>query len=228
MDPIAILKDTTVPSSQIDGTLFIAMPSRGNISIDLLTAYMGLQKPKHYFLSTNIVPLDAARNDLVAKFLTKTPDATHIIFWDDDIIPNPGDLAKLWSHNEPIVSGLYFKKQPPHEPLMSLTVRDVETGEDGMTHLIDWEENKPYYVDGVGMGFCLIRRDVFQDIPPPWFKFGFLSEDYNFCVKAKEYGYKIKVDTSVKLTHISDRSYVNNDLFRRYQQDEIRKKTVLK
>lgn len=223
-----MLGEKNIGVGQIEGTLFIAMPSRGIMSIDLLTAYMGLQKPRHYFLSTNTVPLDAARNDLVAKFLTKTPDATHLLFWDDDIIPSANDLGILWSHNEPIVSGLYFKKQPPHEPLMSLIVKDVESGERGMTHLIDWEDDKPYYVDGVGMGFILIRRDVFQKVKPPWFKFGFLSEDYNFCLKAKEAGFKIKVDTRVKLIHISDRTYVDEGLFRRYQMDEIKKKTMLK
>jgi len=165
----------------MDGEIFIAMPSEGIISIELMNSYIRLIKPKHYFHSTNMIPLDKARNALVADFLVKAPNATHILFWDDDCIPEPDALMRLWLHNEPIVSGLYFQKGPPYHPLMSLKVKNLDNQE-GYTHLIQWKDGQPYYVDGIGMGFVLIRRDVFQEIEFPPFEFTEFSEDYSFCV----------------------------------------------
>lgn len=213
----------------MDGEVFIAMPSEGDVSMDLMNAYIRLIKPKHYFHSTNMIPLDKARNALVADFLVKTPDATHILFWDDDIVPEPDALIRLWALNEPIVSGLYFQKGPPFHPLMSLKIREIGGGE-GYTHLIHWDEDKKYNVDGIGMGFALIRRDVFQDIDwPPfsWYETEF-SEDYAFCTKARDAGYKIKVDTSVLLIHLADRYPVGYNDFKRHQDDLVIKQVAFR
>ena len=206
----------------MDGEIFIAMPSEGMISMELLNSYIRLIKPKHYFHSTNMIPLDKARNALVADFLVKTPDATHILFWDDDCIPQPDAILRLWLQNEPIVSGLYFQKGPPFHPLMSLKV-NTQTNEVGYTHLIQWKEGQSYYVDGIGMGFVLIRRDVFQDLDWPPFEFTEFSEDYAFCTKLREAGYKIKVDTSVQLTHLAQNYPVGEENFKRHQDNLILK-----
>lgn len=219
MEDLSVDLSATAESDVIEGAVFIAMPSRGIVPIDLFVAYMGLIKPRHYFLTTNEIPIDVARNSLVANFLVKRPEATHVLFWDDDVLPPRDALLRLWAHNEAIVSGLYFRKAPPHEPLMSVKVVSP-TGITGMSPFIHWEEDKSYYVDGVGMGFCLIRRDVFQNIEHPWFEFGTWSEDYMFCEKAQEAGYKIKIDTSIKLQHVADRIQVGQDFYLRYK-DEI-------
>lgn len=212
---------------KLEGIVFMAMPSRGYIPVDLLVSYMSLLKPKHYFLTSNEIPLDAARNSLVANFLVKRPDATHLLFWDDDIIPQTDALLKLWSHNEAIVSGLYFRKGPPHEPLMSVKVRSP-SGQEGFSPFLLWEEGKSYYVDGVGMGFCLIRRDVFQNVEYPWFEFGKYSEDYIFCAKAQEVGYKVKIDTTVKLAHVADRLQIGSQQFDMYKEQLIRSQTFFR
>jgi len=209
------------------GELFIAMPSEGTVSLDLLNSYIHLIKPKHYYRSTNIIPLDKARNALVADFLVKSPKASHILFWDDDIVPEPTALMQLWVHDAPIVSGLYFQKGPPYHPLMSLKVTDSAGRNAGYTHLIQWKQGETYNVDGIGMGFCLIRKDVFQNIPWPPFDFTEFSEDYNFCTKARDAGYKISVDTSVLLNHIAERIPIGLDFFKQWQDKLIAKQVKL-
>lgn len=213
---------TTIKEEVMGGEIFIAMPNEGAVSMELLNSYIRLIKPKHFFHSTNMIPLDKARNALVADFLVKTPSATHILFWDDDVIPEPDAILRLWSHNEAMVSGLYFQKGPPFHPLMSLKVRQQD-GQEGYTHLIQWDEGKNYYVDGVGMGFCLIRKDVFQDISWPPFEFTEFSEDYAFCTKVRDAGHKIKVDTNVTLKHLADRYPVTEEHFKRHQDSLIMK-----
>lgn len=215
-------EDKKLDKPVMKGEVFIAMPSEGVVSIDLLDSYIHLIKPKHYFRSTNMIPLDKARNSLVADFLVKSPSATHILFWDDDVIPPPTGLLQLWLHNEPVVSGLYFQKGPPYHPLMTLKVRNDDGGE-GYTHLIQWKEGQPYYVDGIGMGFCLIRKDVFQEIDWPPFSFTEFSEDYSFCTKLRDANIKIKVDTGVICKHLADRVPVGPDQFKMHQNSLIMK-----
>jgi len=211
----------------MDGEIFIAMPSEGGVSMELMNSYIRLIKPRHFFHTTNMIPLDKARNALVADFLVKTPTATHILFWDDDIIPEPDALLRLWGHNEPVVSGLYFQKGPPFHPLMSLKIKNPDN-EIGYTHLIDWKENHPYYVDGIGMGFVLIRKDVFQTIDWPPFEFTEFSEDYAFCTKCRDAGYKIKVDTSILLRHLASYYPITIEDFKRYQDQLIMKQVRFK
>jgi len=90
-----------------------------------------------------------------------------ILVHNSDTIPPSDGLKKLWRWNKPIVSGLYFRKVPPFYPVMSIW--NVSMG--GLSPVIAWEDGKLIPVDGVGMGFCLIRRDVFQALKPPWFSF---------------------------------------------------------
>jgi hypothetical protein len=51
----------------------------------------------------------------------------------------------------------------------------------------------------------------------PWFKFGEFSEDYTFCLKAKEIGYKIKVDTSVIVKHVGTRVLIDEHFYEMYK-----------
>jgi len=209
------MKDKPIASPHIT----IAMPVQEHMAPDLLTALTGLEKPNHFFITTDVIPLDEARNQLIAQFLVNHPRSTHILFWDDDVIPPSDGLKKLWSHEKAIVSGLYFRKAVPYFPEMSMW----DAPRKGFVPLLYWEHGGLYKVDGIGMGWCLIRRDVFQKMEYPWFKFGELGEDYTFCMSAKKLGYDIWVDTSVECVHIADRVAITKDHFKLYQESELEK-----
>jgi len=209
------LKGMEFPS----GKITIAMPIRENPPIEVYGAFMNLERPSCYLITTNAVPIDVARNDLVKIFLVQQPDATHLLFWDSDIVPPADALKKLWSHNKPIVSALYFRKVPPFYPVMSIWNPTLG----GLSPVIAWEDGKLIPVDGVGMGFCLIRRDVFQAMDPPWFTFNSkwgCSEDFAFCLKAKELGYKVWVDTSVICKH-SANVLIDKDYYSAFRIKEL-------
>jgi GT2 family glycosyltransferase len=69
----------------------------------------------------------------------------------------------------------------------------------------------PFKVDFVGFGFVLIARGVFEQIAYPWFSHDEitmnngvvrqLGEDFTFCRKAREAGFSIWVDPTVRVSH---------------------------
>lgn len=143
------------------------------------------------------------RNNLVKSFLES--DCTHLLQIDSDMIFSSNALLNLALRNVDIVGALYFMRYPPFSPcavkfegdtIHEFTVSELETKE-----LIE--------VSRIGTGLILVRREVFENVKYPWFltrkKNGqvVMSDDYYFCDKAREVGYKIYLDTSVPCQHVT-------------------------
>ena len=205
----------------VEAVFCIAMPTRDKVPKDLFWTYLNMIKPKHYFITAGHVPIDEARNWIVKQFLVNMPDATHLVFWDSDIIPPIDGLVRLFKHDKAIVSGLYFQRYPPHRPHIYIL------GENRQYFIpcVAYTKNTLIEVEGVGMGFCMIRRDVLQADAflkrGKWFGFdrGF-GEDFDFCLTAREAGYKIYVDTGVVCKHMADQYPVDETTFMLYQERE--------
>ena len=165
------------------------------------------------------------RNTVVETFLSK-PRATHLLFLDSDIICSSNACRKLLSHNKELISGIYFQRgqyqfptiyqytgnhkvdgkirptfsshtAPVYDylgkkclPQSSITYATIE-GTDGLIK-----------IGGCGAGFLLVRREVFEKIPSPWFSFEKGGEDLYFSDKARQYGFDIWADMSVLLGHL--------------------------
>lgn len=159
--------------------------------------------------------VERARNILTANFLET--DCTHILFVDADIGFSAEDVARVSSHDLPIVGGMYPLKNL--EPAVQWCGNGLQPGEapvrgDGLTP-----------VKYLGTGFLCIRRDVFetiiahegraiayrQDFAPHRREYAFwrqgvcndrfLTEDWMFCQRWRELGGEIFADTSVVLRH---------------------------
>lgn len=166
----------------------------------------------HVFMDASTVLL-TQREHLATMALNL--DTEYILWLDSDIVFPATTLIRLLSHDEDIVAANYVKRQFPskgvaykkigewHEPL-SLDVSDsLET------------------VEGIGMGCMLMKTEIFNKIPKPWFEFTWspesndvLGEDMNLCKKINQLGYKIKVDTvlSRELRHLGTYAFSHNDL----------------
>lgn len=149
------------------------------------------------------VPQDVARNLLVKQALGDKL-VTHVFFVDTDIVleqpPDPNEaIHRLMQCDEPIVSGIYRARQKSGFSY-SMWMKHPE----GFTPVKNWSGNW-LQIDVIGMGCCLIKREVFEKTPYPWFTWveAHPSEDFNFCLKASEYGYKVRAYTDVRCSHIS-------------------------
>lgn len=133
-----------------------------------------------------------------------------IFFLDDDVITPPDVVARLMSHGADVISGLYYRRQEPICPVAMTMVNGKATW------VTTWDPpNSVVEVDLVGAGCLLIHRRVLQAIGTHWFEWEIgkrqedrpkdrqaMSEDFAFCIKAKQAGFKVYLDTSIACDHV--------------------------
>lgn len=148
-----------------------------------------------------------ARNDVVRAFLNQTA-SEHLLFVDADMVFQPETLDALVEADKPIVSALCYGVNADG------TKFPVAHGlKDGRPFKMKPKGRGLTKVDGVGMGFTLISRQVLQDVgakhdePFPWFQetaideLG-IGEDLTFCIRAKALGHQSYVHMGVKVDHL--------------------------
>jgi len=138
-----------------------------------------------------------ARNTAVKLMLENGMDA--ILFLDSDMEPPADMLVRLAAHDKPIVSALAFRRVPAFEPCIFKAV-------DETAHIYHDYPKGLIRVEGVGMACCLIKREVFETIPGPWFWPGKFGEDIGFCIKARQAGIPIHCDTTMICGHVGSMS----------------------
>jgi hypothetical protein len=164
------------------------------------------------YISQNI-SVDDARIEMVVK--TK---GDFVLMSDPDMTFTSEDIKKLIKHNKDIIAGLFFQRRAPFKPLMFK--KDARRGR--YFNIMKYPKGL-MEVDAVGTGFILIKRSVFEKLSEPWFLHTNpskgLSEDLYFCNKAQENGFKIFVDTTVKIGHIGDYEATETDFIKSYCEE---------
>lgn len=153
---------------------------------------------------------------------------------DDNIIPyipnTQGPLMMLYEDIEKgfdVAGGLYWTKGNPSMPLLYGDPKEVRGGKSkneqaGMFKVrMDWQKMKegPIECNGMGMGFTLFKMDLFKDprIEKPWFKtcnehtpqgMKMYTQDLYFFEKIRKLGYRVCVDTRVKVGHLDVKSSI--------------------
>ncbi len=153
------------------------------------------------------VTIDEARRVLVEKALEKCW-VTHVLFVDADMVFPTNALTQLLKYDLPIVGGLYFNRRPPYAPMLLRSNHPSRHVMQGLLgHVYGYPSGKLVEVDATGCGFMLIAREVFEKInetePNNWFDRGMgLPEDFSFCCRALQAGFKIFVDTGLNIGHV--------------------------
>lgn len=131
-----------------------------------------------------------------------------MIWIDSDISWSPEQFMKLYESRFDIVSGIYFNEEGV--PLFTFKENDIYFDHSKLKY-----KEYPFEVFGVGFGFVAIKSGVFESIPRPWFETEFQKitnddgkemfipwgEDYSWCIKAQNAGYKIYLDPSIRVGH---------------------------
>lgn len=185
--------------------ILIGVPTAKNIETDTFKSIYDLIKPDgvevhlEFFYGYSI---DQVRN-LMAHFTIENK-FDYILFVDSDMVLPEDALVKLYESKKDIVSGLYRQR--------NLDQKIAEVHMNG-EHVIDenfFKDKKYVKVDSVGFGGILIKREVLEKIGYPQFVYHdtidfskTISEDTDFCIKAKNAGYEIIVMPEVKYGHIT-------------------------
>lgn len=166
------------------------------------------------------LPVDQAREALVQEAIKR--GAEYILFLDDDVVPPDDGLTMLQEAIElpgvDIAAGDYPLKGHPVNSVH--TVLDRSKG--GIVTELDRAdlsalERHPQNPDLVrsnwliGLGFCLIKTEVFKQLRPPYFRCHAkhpkqpedgINEDAHFCELALEAGFGVWIHTKCKCLHV--------------------------
>ena len=146
--------------------LVISTPTLGVVRMEWVQARFGQTIPTnfslvdvHQFMSS-YAPIGFQITDaenLTAKVVVEG-DFEWFLSWEDDNLPPLDALIKINQYiiknDVPIVSGIYFTKSVPPEPLI---YRGQGTG-----YYADWKLGEKVWADGVPFGFNLIHSSIIK------------------------------------------------------------------
>lgn len=193
--------------------ILIGIPTMGTVPIEVLGDVVQVirqQQNNAVVVTTKMSLVYDARYILMQEALNSDAD---LLFVDSDIHFTVGAFNQLLSHKKPIVSGLYYGKGNPSNPIAYKKVRPKTIFRSKpICEQLQTSELEPFMeVEGVGMGFCLIRHEVLKAVNKegfnPFEPFGNLGEDFAFLYRARQKGYKIWLDTTLGLKHIGTCEY---------------------
>jgi GT2 family glycosyltransferase len=147
---------------------------------------------------------------------------SHYLFVDADVIPTIDAIQTLLDYDLDIVSAAYKSREQEYSFVGGVFSHDMDGNFTDALKLKSDSEGL-MEVDWVGGGCVLIKKEVFENTPFPWFHYPvkeitvdgnihrkLIFEDVGFCMNVKESGYKIYIDCDTEVKHLA-RNY-NNDI----------------
>jgi hypothetical protein len=200
----------------------VLVPFQGFIHHDCEHALKELERRGYHVRRVGgFAAIDQGRNQIATDALREGFEET--LWIDSDVGFHPDDVDKLRRHGLPIVCGIY-----PQKGKLALASH-VMPGTPRMTFGRDGGLVEILFA---GAGFLLIRREVYLTIqqqlgmPICNERFGhpmipyfhpmlrptddgtwYLAEDYAFCERARQCGFKIFADTTIRLWHVGTYRY---------------------
>ena len=217
--------------------LVIAVPMYEHVPAEFLSSFLALDKPEGTEVGfTRGTLVYNARNQLFKEAVARGAD---LIFWLDSDILCPPDTLSRFAHrlkvtkdvgedpDKCILSGLYFKRGLPTEPVIAKSIEWWQSDTDvhqkvelfhGYGKYRSWFE-----VAGCGFGCCLMPTKAVLDVAnhfnmPPFDPLPGLGEDLSFCFKAQQLGYKIWCDPKTKCGHVGVHVYTEADYLLQQEQ----------
>lgn len=153
-----------------------------------------------FSISETMANIIAARDTLVRQ--VRSAGANAMLWVDSDMQLEADTLFKLMSHGKRVTGALCLNRHS-EVPMMNAWYDGDRTQQGNVTKIratryIDdgWGLVK---VDGVGLACVLVREPLISAVD---FDYSMLVDDAGFCRRARELGFSIWVDRSVKPIHL--------------------------
>lgn len=161
-----IIQDSKDPG--YTNRLLVGTAATGLVRVEWVQARYGQTIPCNWSMVTmmeyfnSFIPLRyqvADAQNLIVKQAVEL-DFQWLLLWEHDVCPVPKTLVRLneyiRSEKVPIVSGLYYTRTRPSEPL-------VYRGR-GTSYYSDWKLGDKVWVDGVPTGFLLVHMSIMREM----------------------------------------------------------------
>ena len=181
----------------------IAVPAIAWVWTDFLLAFSQLERPPDTIASFEAGGCTIAekRNRLVKHFLEKK-QLQWLLCLDSDMTPPWNTIPTLLAAGRDVITALCCKKGPPFH--VCAGHYDDKTGK--MVELLSYAgAQNVKEIDWTGTACLMIRREVFEAIPDPWFEAeaSGIGSDMNFCRKVQGAGFQLHCDTTLWVGHIT-------------------------
>lgn len=153
---------------------------------------------------------DISQGRTIAAISLLDAGCSHLLFLDSDMVFPPDALTRLLQHDVDIAGATYSRRRPP------FGLVHVELG--GQPGGIATSERGLKEVMAVGTGCMLIKMSVIETIGPQFDSYwlpvgGRMSEDFDFCTRARSAGKRVFVDTDLsrEVRHIGQHEFTLED-----------------
>lgn len=211
-------------------SVFIAVPYTRPFTGTFIDSLLYSKKPTLFkWQRTYGKAIDDARNELMYSFLHDDDKPEFLLFIDNDATFHHESIYRMMMHDVPMVCGCMYTRDLPPSPTWGKFIGERDgkyyykygdsakrvvqrfrshghrNGKNIMNAMVLPQTGDDLWpIDGCGMHFTMIRRDVVEAVEFPWFihkgKTG-AGEDFYFCRKVRELGFPIYVDESIHTGH---------------------------
>lgn len=144
------------------------------------------------------------RNLVIKQAIARRPELAWVFFVDTDQILYDDTVPRMLSHDVPLVSAVICHRLWPFrltafwstEPVQRVEIKELPP--DGLVKLA-----------ACGTGCLLIKREVLDAVPEPWFQAGQINnqltqEDIYFTMQAAKAGFPPMLDCKLRIGHIAE------------------------
>jgi len=200
--------------------LALCIPHQTFVTMEWAFAFRNLKLPSHLYFFNKGMPVDTAREQMTRSALKH--DIKYIFYLDTDVVLQPDAVMQLIEFSEkfnlPVISALYYARKrdalgtPAAWKIIERKGNDIKLA----PVAVEKYKNKIIEVDTIGMGACLVKREIFDMLDEknpdkPFFEWGLgrknlpqVSEDFYFCLRLiDELNIHPYVATSIQASHVS-------------------------
>lgn len=198
--------------------LIVGFPLYKQVPAAFFMNYLNMDKREVvYTIAINGVYTPTAMQQMVDSALRIGKDDPgaqweRLVVLEHDMIPPADGFARMASYgpDKHIVCAMYFQHYPPHLAIAMGPKNDgsgsvMPIGPDIVAVMA--QTPALYEVSAVGLGFTAIHRDVLEqwDKSIPMFSVdGNMSHDVWFCLRAREQGFNVFVDSAIQCDHLTE------------------------
>ena len=207
----------------------IAIPCMDMVHTPFLRALLSLERAQgsvQYAISCSSL-IYTARNKLLEDAVKNGAD--RILWFDSDMDFPPDTMLRLaadMDEGKEFVSGLYFKRRAPIQPVIYENVgyyhNTMSDGSESVTPVAitmdDYPRDSMFEIEAAGFGCVMhsvdLARRIMEKFGAPFSPILGFGEDLSFCKRAKDVGATLWCDSRIKLGHIgmgtiTEETYIN-------------------